>query len=310
MLAGTYVRPCQVRSGIPRRSRRARRDPRPRRRAPEQRLEELGAQPLGPASVGQQLLRGLGGEARKEAFLGRHIAQPIRPSSRTARCARLRPGLHPSRKSEAACSGATMFRFSPVESSRPARWVRRGAMSMRQQNCSTPRGAVRTHRFRGGLEPSRRASRVSPSCSSEAPVGPSVSKRALRAARGEHQLEGQARGVGREQHRLVVDRHDALAAADLLGDHVLEQRVAHRARRVRAGALALAGDLGGDEVERVQLRVRVRQRGAALAPLVDDQLHVGRSPCRGRACARATPPPPRGPARAAARPARAPTGVR
>ncbi len=34
--------------------------------------EELGLQALGPAAVGRLLLRGLGGEAADEAFLGRH----------------------------------------------------------------------------------------------------------------------------------------------------------------------------------------------------------------------------------------------
>ena len=51
--------------------------------------------------------------------------------------------------------------------------------------------------------------------------------------------------------------------------------LAHRARRVGAEALALARDHRRHEVERVQLGVRVRQRGAGLAPLVDDQLDVG-----------------------------------
>ena len=174
----------------------------------------------------------------------------------------------------AASSGATMLRFTPVESSRPARCVRRGITSMRQQKRSAPRGAVRTQRFSGGLAPRWRARRCRPSCSSAAPVGPLVLEARARAARGEHQLEGHARGVGREQHRLVVDRDDPLAAADLLGDEILQQVVAHRARRVRPRALALARDVRGHEVQRVELRVRVRQRRAGLAALVDDQLHA------------------------------------
>ena len=56
-------------------------------------------------------------------------------------------------------------------------------MSIRQQKWSAPEGAVRTHRFSGGLAPSRRASRPSTSCSSAAPSGPSSSKRA-RGVRG------------------------------------------------------------------------------------------------------------------------------
>ncbi len=50
--------------------------------------------------------------------------------------------------------------------------------------------------------------------------------------------------------------------------------VAHGARRVRPRALALARHVRGDEVQRVQLRVGVRQRRPRLAALVDDQLHV------------------------------------
>ena len=110
-----------------------------------------------------------------------------------------------------------------VDSSSPARWVRRGATSMRQQKCSAPRGAVRTHIFRGGEEPKWRASRVSPSCNSAEPSGPVVLEAHARHARREHQLEGQARAVGRHQHGLLVDRDDPLAAAHLFGDKILEQ---------------------------------------------------------------------------------------
>ena len=47
--------------------------------------------------------------------------------------------------------------------------------------------------------------------------------------------------------------------------------------RVGAEALALARDDGGNEVQRVDLRVGVRQRRAGLAALVDDDVHVGRA---------------------------------
>ena len=50
-------------------------------------------------------------------------------------------------------------------------------MSIRQQKCSAPRGAVRTHRLSGGLAPRRRARRHRASCNIAAPVGPSSSKR-------------------------------------------------------------------------------------------------------------------------------------
>ena len=56
-------------------------------------------------------------------------------------------------------------------------------MSIRQQKCSAPRGAVRTHRLSGGLAPNRRLSRPSASWSIAAPVGPSSSKR-VRGVRG------------------------------------------------------------------------------------------------------------------------------
>jgi hypothetical protein len=54
---------------------------------------------------------------------------------------------------------------------------------------------------------------------------------------------------------------------------------------VRAEALALAGHAGGDEVERVELRVGVGERGAGLAPLVDDEVEVGRAVVRAHALA-------------------------
>ena len=68
-----------------------------------------------------------------------------------------------------------------------------------------------------------------------------------------------------------------VAQLDLLLDEVLQEVPAHRALGVGAEALALAGHDGGDEVQRVDLRVRVRQRGAGLAALVDDDVHVGRA---------------------------------
>ena len=148
-------------------------------------------------------------------------------------------------------------------------------MSIRQQNVSAPRGAVRIHRFSGGEAPRRRRSRSSASCSSAAPVGPVVLEARARAPRDEHQLERQPRGVGRQQHRVVVDRDDAVAHPHLLLQQVGEQVAAHRARRVGGEALALARDAGGDERQRVELRVGVRERGAALAALVDQQVHEG-----------------------------------
>ena len=99
------------------------------------------------------------------------------------------------------------------------------------------------------------------------------------------QLVREPRRVGREQHSLVVDRDDPLAAPDLLLDEVGQQVRAHRARRVGAEALALARDRGRHEVQRVELRVGVRQRGARLAALVDEQVHVGARRVRAHALA-------------------------
>ena len=141
------------------------------------------------------------------------------------------------------------------------------------------------------------------------PGRPAVLEAGPGAARGEHQLEGQPRGVGRDQDGLLVDRHDALVKADLFGDEVLEQVLAHRPRRVGSGALALAGDLSGHEVERVELCVGVLERGPGLAPLVDDQLDIGAVAVAIHAL---LPNPHRGrpPARRGGRRAIGPAGVR
>ncbi len=105
---------------------------------------------------------------------------------------------------------------------------------------------------------------------------PVVLEPAPRHPRREHQLVGDPPTVGRDQHRVLVDRDDPLALADLLLDEVGEQVAAHRLGRVGAEPLALAGDRRRDEVERVQLGVGVRQRCPRLASLVDDQVQAGR----------------------------------
>ena len=193
------------------------------------------------------------------------------------------PDRQASRSSAAAVSGATTQRCTPVPSSSPARCVSRGTMSIRQQKCSAPRGAVRTQRLSGGIAPSRRrrrGERVVHEVRAERAV---VLEARARAARGDHQLERQPRGVGRDQHRLVVDRHDALAPAHLLLHEVAEQVAAHRARGVGAEALALARDGRRDEVQRVELGMGVRQRRAAEVPLVDEHVHAGRAGVRAHA---------------------------
>ena len=100
-------------------------------------------------------------------------------------------------------------------------------------------------------------------------------ERGRRAARDHAQLERRARRPGADKQRLVVDRDQALAAADLLGGDLGQQVAAHGALVVGGGALALARDLGGDEAQRVELRVGVLERGARVGALVDDQVDVG-----------------------------------
>ena len=156
-------------------------------------------------------------------------------------------------------------------------WVRRGTTSMRQQKWSAPSGAVRTQRFSGGTLPSLRPRRSQAVVQQRGAGRAVVLEARARHARREHELEGQPRAVGGHEDGVVVDGDDAVAQLDLLLDEVLQQVAAHRALRVGAEALALAGHDGGDEVQRVDLRVRVRQRRAGLAALVDDDVHVRRA---------------------------------
>jgi hypothetical protein len=103
-----------------------------------------------------------------------------------------------------------------------------------------------------------------------------------RAPRRQQQLERRDRGVGRHQHRLVVDRHDPLAPPHLLLDEVGEQVAAHRAHGVRGEPLALAGDQRRYKAERVQLRVRVRKRRPGSAALVHEQVPARRRGVRAQ----------------------------
>ena len=151
---------------------------------------------------------------------------------------------------------ARCSRTTPVPSSKPASCVSRGTTSTCQWKCSAPRGAVRTQRLSGGGAPSFARSCCRPSCSRRAPPARPSAKLRLVAARHELQLVGHARGERGEQHRVVVDRDDALAAAHLLLEQVAQQAAAHRARVVRGEALALARD---------QRPARSRARRAARA---------------------------------------------
>ena len=210
------------------------------------------------------------------------------PSARAGRARIQRLSVRTPRSSCAATSGATTQRFTPVPSSRPARWVepRQDVDPPAERVGAARRGAdPEVQRRRGAEPPAQAQQRVV----QERGAGRAVVLEArLRAPRHEHQLEREARRVGGHQHRLVVDRDDAVAHPHLLLHEVAEQVAAHRARRVGAEALALAGDRGRDERQRVELRVGVRERGAALAALVDEQVHAGRRR-RARASARARP---------------------
>ena len=150
----------------------------------------------------------------------------------------------------------------PVPSSRPASCVSRGTMSMRQQKRSASRGAVRIQRFSGGLAPKRRA-QARQRVVQERRAGRAVVLEALAApSRREHERVLVARRVRARQHGLVVDRDDAVAAADLLLDEVLEQVAAHRAHGMGAEALALARDARRHEAQREELRMGMRLRRA------------------------------------------------
>src|SRR5689334_16818901 len=50
----------------------------------------------------------------------------------------------------------------------------------------------------------------------------------------DHELVGDAGGEGRDEHRLVVDGHDANPTADLLLDEVREEVAPHRAGGIGA----------------------------------------------------------------------------
>ena len=155
---------------------------------------------------------------------------------------------------------------------------RRGTMSIRQQKRSAPRGAVRTHRLSGGLAPKLRAQQAQAAVQ-ERGAGRAVVLEALAAAaRGEHELEADAAtrtGTGARPRRR--SRRSARGGGPPR-DEVLEQVGAHRAHRVRAEALALAGDGGRHEVQRVELAACAA--GAGLAALVDAEVHVRRAVVR------------------------------
>ena len=147
-------------------------------------------------------------------------------------------------------------------------------MSTCQQNSSVParRRAHPEVELRGRAE---RAAEGAQRRGDHRRAGVVLLEARLGPARDHAELERRPRGPRADEDRLVVDRDEAVAAAHLLGRDVLEQVGAHRALVVRGRALALAGDLGGHEAERVELGVAVLERGAGVGALVDDQVNVG-----------------------------------
>ena len=194
-----------------------------------------------------------------------------------------------SRSSAAACSGATELISIPVPSSNPARTDRRGAISMCQWNSPLPagRGPDPEVELRAVAEQRReRGQRPAEHCDTAV-----VALEArLDAARQRAASQRRSRGPGADQRRLAVDRHEPVAAADLLDEHVLEQVAAHRPLVVGGEALALARHLGRHEREREELRVGVREGRAGKRPLVDAEVDERGRRRRGRRSGSATRP--------------------
>ena len=179
------------------------------------------------------------------------------------------------RRRSAATSGGSTLRCTPVPSSSPATCASRGSTSMCQQKRSASRGAVRTQRFSGGRPAERRLQSPQRRVQQSRAEWPVVGEAGLGLARHDLEVERHPRRERAERDGLVVDGHDPLAVAHLLLQDVLEQVATLGAVRVGGEALAFARHGRGHERQRVQLRVRVRQRGARVAPLVDDQVRVG-----------------------------------
>ena len=187
-----------------------------------------------------------------------------RPRSPSAAAIAAAIGDHASRSSAAARSGGTMFRGARRRRARGRPGASGAAsMSIRQQKCSAPRGAVRTHRFSGGIAPS--AARSRPARRAAARRRSARRPRSGRAAGAARACSWYGR---REPYGAISTASSSIATIALAPPHLLlhqvvEQVAAHRARRVGGEALALAGDRRRHEVQRVELGVGVRQRGSA-----------------------------------------------
>ena len=147
-------------------------------------------------------------------------------------------------------------------------------MSRCHWNSSVPRGAVRTQMFSGTRPPKSSVSAPQPPVQQGGAARVAV-EASLERARHQPHLEGGTRGPRAVEGGLAVDGNEAIAAAHLLDEHVLQQVAAHRPLVVGGVALALARDLGRHEGQGVQLRVGVLERRPRLGALVDDQVHEG-----------------------------------
>ena len=117
------------------------------------------------------------------------VARRRRSPRRAPRAGRARASARPRAARPRPARGRRRRGARRVPSSSPARWVRRGTMSIRQQKWSAPRGAVRTQRLSGGRRAERAPQpreRVVQQRGAERAV---VLEAGARAARGEHELE-------------------------------------------------------------------------------------------------------------------------
>ena len=164
-----------------------------------------------------------------------------------------RPPPAPARR----CRGCT-----PVPSSSPARCVSRG------MDVDPPAEVVGARR-RGAHPQVQRRARAEPAAQpAQHVVQQRGAERAvvLEARRGRRGAIISWNGT-REAYGAIATASSSIATirvapADLLLHEVAEQVAAHRAGRVGGEVLALAGDRGRHEAQRVELRVRVRERGA------------------------------------------------
>ena len=165
-------------------------------------------------------------------------------------------------------------------------------MSRCQQNSSVPRGAVRIQRLNWGSAPKTPASARSAVPIIAAPPSPSASNEGagrrgtIRSSNGERDAHGQISSASSS----IATRRSRRRTSSVATSP--SRCAAHRALVVGGGALALAGDLGRHEAQRVELGVGVLERGAGEpAPRSRSGARMRRTR-RPRASARASRPGP------------------